>query len=89
MKTTKKEQQHESQRLDDRTRGRGVRWHKLPKSVDLSKARHPSNAGYVRGQQASVEQEPYRVVGLPKSKSGVGRRPIRNFVRYVIQRLIP
>jgi len=71
MKTTPrkvKRNEQPEQQLDDRKGVGRARWHKLPKSLDVSKARHPSNAGYVRREQAPVEQGASRLVGLPKPK---------------------
>ena len=51
-------------RVANRTRGRRVREYSLPTPLDLSKARHPSNARPVHRKQASLESQSYRVVEL-------------------------
>jgi len=51
-------------RVANRTRGRRVRKYPLPTPLDLSKARHPSNARPLHRQQAPVESQSYRVVAF-------------------------
>ena len=54
MKKELVESEHQH-RLPDEPPTRRARWHRLPKPLDLSKARHPSNARPVHREQADVE----------------------------------